>query len=226
NAGAVTSQLAGVLDSTTLTGLGMAVGIAYSNLEAVAVHLGSGDDAFRIASTHGGTTLVTGGAGNDAFVVQTISGPTAIDAGAGALSAGFAAGASATDVQAGLQQLLFPGATCGTLGTSRCAQSVFVWALGGEYLIGFQGELGGLAAPAVAGAPLRLDGVNYYDFETLAVTLGSGNDRFNIRGTLPATRIDTGAGDDVVYVSDRADLGSLAGAAAASAGDLAVLNAA
>ena len=58
------------------------------------------------------------------------------------------------------------------------------------------------------------------------MTLGSGNDRFNIRGTLPATRIDTGAGDDVVYVSDRADLGSLAGAAAASAGDLAVLNAA
>ena len=305
NAGAVTSPLAGLLDSTTLTGLGMAVGITYSNLEAVALHLGSGADAFRIASTHGGTTLVTGGAGNDSFQVETISGPTAIDAGAGddtvrvghdgtvdeldallaleggagtdalvvddsadtndnlgtltqttltgldmvaragvdrvytvtpgaggitiaigALSANFGAGTSAADVQAGLQQLLFPGATCGTLGTSRCAQSVFVWAFGGDYLIGFQGELGGLAAPAVTGAPLRLEGLNYYDFETLAISLGSGNDRFNVRGTLPATTIDTGGGDDVVYVSDRADLGALAGAAAASGGDLAVLNAA
>ena len=116
---------------------------------------------------------------------------------------------------------------CGAEGTtderdSRCARSVYVWQSGERtdgsgavrvFLIGFHGELAGLditfdAAPAdaddYATDLLRTDGITYDTLETLDVRLGGGDDRFNVRGTLPHTLLDTGAGDDVVYVSDAA----------------------
>ncbi|MBY5161789.1 choice-of-anchor D domain-containing protein [Salsipaludibacter albus] len=122
---------------------------------------------------------------------------------------------------------------CGRLGTtgerdSRCANSVYVWESGervGEpgsirvLLVGFQGELAGLdvtfevVAEHTAGQPtgtyatdlLRTDGITYDTLETLDIRLGDGHDRFNVRGTLATTTLlDTGPGDDVVYVSDAA----------------------
>ncbi len=144
----------------------------------------------------------------------------------------FGAGDTAATIQAALQSLLFPGATCGTLGVtgaldSRCARSVWVVSLGGELLVGFQGELQGTTAPGLtttATDVLRIEGVEYAGLEQLSVALGSGHDRFNVRGTLPATSLDTGAGDDLVYVSDTADLGALPAAALVSGGDLATLH--
>src|SRR5205807_7097736 len=59
--------------------------------------------------------------------------------------------------------------------------------------------------------------------ETLQVGLGSGNDRFNVRGTTASTSLNTGAGDDVVYVSDSANLGLLPSVASSEVGDLAAL---
>ena len=268
NDGGVSAGQIGTLTSTSVSGLGMsAAGIVYTDLEAVNVHLGSGDDTFTIVSTHGGTTTLTGGDGNDALSVLSIAGPTlvsgdggddtitvgslaatltgigsllAIDGGtgsdrlvvndsgdtadslgtltqtsltglgmngvgsvsvysvdphgaaftitlAGFGSASFAAGADAATVQAGLQQLMFPTASCGSAGTSRCSQSVFVWQLGGELLVGFQGEVAG-AAPALTSTgtdQARGNGIDYANLENLDISLGSGNDRFNVRGTLP-----------------------------------------
>ncbi|MDE3025281.1 MAG: hypothetical protein KGI93_06890, partial [Acidobacteriota bacterium] len=138
-----------------------------------------------------------------------------------------AVGASAADVQEALQTLMFPNATCGTAGTSRCAQSAFVWQFGGDYLVGFQGEVAA-APPALTSTAVdlpRTDGINYYDIANLSIGLGSGNDRFNVRGTSAATYLNTGAGDDVVYVSDSANLGLLPSAAAAANGDLAAVQA-
>ena len=44
-------------------------------------------------------------------------------------------------IESALQNLLFPNATsCGTGGATRCAQSVFAWKVGGDFLIGFRGE--------------------------------------------------------------------------------------
>ena len=308
NDGGVSDGQMGTLTSSSVSGLGMgAAGIVYFDLEAVNVHLGSGDDTFTIATTHGGTTTLTGGAGGDSVSVLSIAGATlvagdggddtitvgspagtltgigsllAVDGGsgsdrlvvndsgetadslgtltqtsltglgmggAGAVSvysvdphgaaftitlagfgsASFGAGADAAAVQAGLQQLMFPAVSCGSAGTSRCSQSVFVWQLGGELVIGFQGEVTG-AAPALTSTGTdvsRGDGIDYANVESLDISLGSGNDRFNVRGTLPVTSLSTGAGDDVVYVSDAADLGSLPAAASSETGDLAALQA-
>ena len=40
--------------------------------------------------------------------------------------------------------------------------------------------------------------------------MGSGDDGVNVRGTSATTNIDTGAGDDLVFVSDAANLGNVA----------------
>ncbi len=75
-------------------------------------------------------------------------------------------------------------------GLSRCAQSVFVWQFGGDYLVGFQGEVGATppALTSTATDLARTDGINYYGTESLTVDLGSGNDRFNVRGTTRRAR--------------------------------------
>jgi Ca2+-binding RTX toxin-like protein len=333
----------GLLTSTRLSGLGMGPdqfvggrfldgGISYDDLEALRILLGQGDDTLTIASTHGGTTVITGSDGDDTFRVDTISGHTnisgdadddtfeigtyfhtlddldsllVIDGGAGSddavvddtsdpdandnlgtltqttitglemvsgdldrlfsLTIGSTtthvtftitipgraspvvltlavAGLTAESLAAALQTAIFPVTGtptapitgCGAGGDDAvtpaldtpCSRSVFVWGHGGDYLIGFQGELHDLAvglsvistdaagepAPGTATDLARMDGINYYGFDTselLTILLGAGDDRFNVRGTLPHTVLDTGAGDDVVFVSDSADLGGL-----------------
>ena len=51
-----TTDNVGTLTSTTITGLGMAVGITYGTIEHLVISLGSGDDKFTIESTHGAAT--------------------------------------------------------------------------------------------------------------------------------------------------------------------------
>ena len=51
-----TTHNIGTLTSTTITGLGMAVGITYGTIEHLVISLGSGDDTFTIESTHGAAT--------------------------------------------------------------------------------------------------------------------------------------------------------------------------
>src|SRR5260221_231887 len=60
----------------------MASGIVYGTLESVNVNLGSGGDAFTIASTHAGTTTLNTNASADTANVQTIAGATPINTGA------------------------------------------------------------------------------------------------------------------------------------------------
>ena len=191
-----TADTLGTLTQTSLTGVGM---VGTGNVQLYSVTVGASATSF---------TVTLAGFGSETF----------------------AAGTTAAQLQAALQQLMFPGATCGTLGTSSCAQSVFVWQFGGDYLVGFQGELATAPPVLTAAAPgttatvqSRTDGIDYYDIANLSVGLGSGNDRFNVRGTSAATSLNTGAGDDVVYVSDSANLGLLPSAAAAETGDLAAL---
>ena len=135
------------------------------------------------------------------------------------LTAAQLAGLTAETLAALLQAALFPpvvnappGGTlpgdddrfattgCGTDGTtgepdSRCSTSVFAWASGRLFLIGFRGELVGLdvafiatpVGPGTATDLLRTDGITYDTLETLDIALGGGDDRFNVRGTLPHT---------------------------------------
>ena len=70
----------GLLTSTDITGLGMAAaGIHYTQIEALHLMLGTGNDAFHIDSTHTGTTRLNGGPGNDTITVNSIQGGTQID---------------------------------------------------------------------------------------------------------------------------------------------------
>ncbi len=74
---------AGTLTSNTLTGLGMAGGITYGNLQSLNVRLGSGGDIFTVVSTDATSTLVAGGPGNDTIDVLANSGDTLIQGGGG-----------------------------------------------------------------------------------------------------------------------------------------------
>jgi Ca2+-binding RTX toxin-like protein len=198
----------GTLTQTTLTGLSM---IARAGID-------------RLFSISIGTTTTS-------FTV-TLEGQGQVT---------FEAGASTAEIQQALQNLLFPDPdSCGTQGQSRCAQSVFVWQHGADHLVGFHGELAGDAGPTLsaighdgtATVQRRVDGINYYGLGELHIDLGTGDDRFNVRGTSAITYLDTGAGDDLVYVSDAADLGLLdaivaaflAGGAPFTAGDLEALH--
>ncbi|HEX4527586.1 MAG TPA: hypothetical protein VH108_12695 [Gaiellaceae bacterium] len=69
----------GRLDGTTVTGLGLGSGITYTRFEALQVNLGTQNDTFHIASTHTGTTRVSGGPGSDTITVQQVLGGTQIE---------------------------------------------------------------------------------------------------------------------------------------------------
>jgi Ca2+-binding RTX toxin-like protein len=60
---------------------------------------------------------------------------------------------------------------------------------------------------AAATVSTRVEGINYYEIETLNLTLGSGDDVFNVQGTTATTNLDLGAGDDALYVSSAAAVG-------------------
>ncbi|HET7352029.1 MAG TPA: hypothetical protein VFJ28_13915 [Marmoricola sp.] len=130
--------------------------------------------------------------------------------------------ATAAQVQTALQNLLFPDATsCGKpvgdpdastpAQDSVCSQSVYVWKQGSTFFIGFTGEVAGADGPLLTSSQtdmVRIDGISYFGLENLDLDLGSGDDGVNVRGTSAATSIDSGAGDDLVFVSDAANLGN------------------
>ena len=132
--------------------------------------------------------------------------------------------ATADQVRAALQALLFPnadscGLPAGSTGAStpgrdsRCARSVYVFRDGSTFLIGFTGEHAGAAAPALTSSMTDLarnDGVNYHGLESLTLNLGAGDDGVNVRGTTAHTKVNAGPGDDLVFVSDSANLGNVA----------------
>ena len=84
--GGDTSDNAGTLTATRISGLDTAAGVNYLGFDSLAIALGSGSDTFTIESTHAGpgrSTSVTGADGDDTINVRTIDGPTTIDTGAG-----------------------------------------------------------------------------------------------------------------------------------------------
>ena len=78
-----TVNKSGTLTSSTITGLGMADGIAYANIAALTIALGAGGENFTIASTDTGSSSVQDGPGADVVTVQTTRGFTTVSGGAG-----------------------------------------------------------------------------------------------------------------------------------------------
>ena len=57
----------------------MGSGITYTRFEALQLNLGTQNDTFHVASTHAGTTRISGGPGADTITVEQILGGTQID---------------------------------------------------------------------------------------------------------------------------------------------------
>jgi hypothetical protein len=75
-----TADNIGFLTSTTITGLGMAVGITYTGIEHLIISLGSGGDIFTINSTHGSATspyqedtILNAGSGSDTIHINDVT---------------------------------------------------------------------------------------------------------------------------------------------------------
>ncbi|MDA8435365.1 MAG: hypothetical protein M0Z98_05210, partial [Actinomycetales bacterium] len=206
-----TNDNLGTLTQTTLTGLDMVARTALDDL---------GRPLDRLYSV----TPATGAAEFTIALSVLIDGLTT---GLGAVT--FAVGASAAAVQAALQQLLFPRTNaltfpyvsnrCGIDDSTACAPTVYVWQVGGRYLVGFRGEVNedpahpvlvGLTALGVGGVAVdltRRDGIDYAGVETLNLSLGSGSDVLNVQGTSAQTNVSLASGDDRVYVASLANVG-------------------
>ncbi|MEW6157779.1 MAG: hypothetical protein AB1813_10120, partial [Verrucomicrobiota bacterium] len=94
NADSVSDDL-GVLTRDRIYGLGMGPdthiagklfrgGITYRDLEAITIHLGSGNDTLTIESTFSGTTTINAAGGQDTVNIRTIAGHTIVNGGHGA----------------------------------------------------------------------------------------------------------------------------------------------
>src|SRR5260221_129049 len=179
----------GTLTSTTLTGLGMASGIVYGTLESVNVNLGSGGDAFTIASTHAGTTTLNTNAGADTVNVQTIAGATTVNTGAEAdtINVGSLAPAIGGDVNA-INALL-------TINGNDGAHTLNV-----DDTRGSLANTGTLTTTTLTGLGMA-SGIVYGTLESVNVNLGSGGDTFTIASTSSAvTTLNTGGGADTINV--------------------------
>ena len=126
----------------------------------------------------------------------------------------FAPDASAEEILAALQLIADPSNTDPDLPHTR---NVAVTKIGHVYIIYFQGArvgtdarptvellVGGTAKPEAVAT--RLDGINYYNVETLNIDLGSGDDVINVQGTTARTNLRLHDGDERIYVSSAADL--------------------
>ena len=202
----------GTLTSTRLTGLGMGGdqyisgrlvqgGITYEGLEAVGIHLGHGADRLLIASTHTGTTRVTGGDGADVIDVRTIVGPTFVegDGGDDTITIGTTAGLSIPGTIDAIDALLTVDGGAGTdtvrvddradttSGVARLTQT----SLTGLDLVARAGldALYSLTRPATGGFTITIVGVGAVVFagtETAAqIELALQNLLFAV--TVPAT---------------------------------------
>jgi len=128
-------------------------------------------------------------------------------------TAAIAYNASAEEIVDALQPILNPNNTDSAKPYTR---NVSVIKLAERYLIQFQGEHQAIELSAedintsdltgTASIETRLQGINYYDIETLNINLGEGNDDFNIQSTNAdvTTNLYTGVGADAVYVASDA----------------------
>jgi hypothetical protein len=199
----------GVLTDDTLTGLGMAEGINYLNVEALSIALGSGGDTFTVESTHLDTTTLDTGAGGDTVNLRTNDGETEVNTGAGSDTVNLG---SLAPVSGGVLDEFNALITLEGEGDDDV--------LNVDDSGDSENNDGTLTGTTITG--LGTSGIVYGTFETLNIGLGTGHDRFNVRGTSPETNIDAGWGDDLIYVSSGANLAAMDGLA--TNGDLEALH--
>ena len=155
----------GMLTFNTITGLGTA-GITYQNIETLNIDLGSGNDAFTIASTHANLTNLRSQGGADSILVQSTSGYTTIDAGAGADT--ITVGDASHPLSGMTGQIDIQG------GADAAADTLNI-----DNTAAVAGQSGILTASGLTGFGMTI-GLNYSGIENFNLTLGQGDDNLYI----------------------------------------------
>ena len=175
----------GTLTSTHLSGLGMAVGIEYSELELMHVALGSGDDEFVIESTHTTETTLDTGAGLDRIKAQTSSGETTVKSGSGNDWIDVSnTSQTVNDIAAGLIVMGGTGEDFVTINDTGDSTN----------------NTGAMTDTMITG--LGMAGyINYGAMELVDIRLGTGNDTFTVAQThRQITQVDLGGNSDTAYI--------------------------
>ncbi|NJL47229.1 MAG: hypothetical protein HC929_06680 [Leptolyngbyaceae cyanobacterium SM2_5_2] len=178
-----TTANTGSLTATTITGLGLAAGITYANVSTLELELGSGSDAFTVASTHPGQTTLNAGAGDDAVTVESTTGTTVVNTGSGS-------------------DTITVGNPSGVVSQ---VDGLLILDAGGEndqIILNNSGDIannsGTLTSTAITGLGMA-QGIQYSNAESLELTLGSGGDSFTVASTHTGqTTLNSGAGADTV----------------------------
>ena len=205
-----TAANTGMLTGTTVTGLGMTDGIGYAAFEALNIGLGSGGDAFTIASTHAGATTLNTNSGADTVDVLTTAGVTMVDTGAGSDTINIRAIGATLAVKAGSEDDTV------NVGSNAPGTGGSVNAIGALLTVNGEGgndtlnvddtgdsaaNTGNLTSTSLTGLGLSAAGLTYGTMETLNIGLGSGGDAFTIASThAGATTLNTNGGADTVDV--------------------------
>ena len=203
-----TSPNTGTLTATTVSGLGMAVGIGYGAFESLNILLGTGSDTFTIMSTHLGATVLETSAGNDTVHVLSTAGETTVNSGAEHDTVNVRTIGAATTVNTGSgDDTINVGSLSGAVDGIAALLTVNGNdpASGSDVLnVDDSGDTGPntgtLTATTIAGLDM-VGSITYGTIETLNIDLGSGGDTFTIAGThAGTTTLNSNAGGDTVNV--------------------------
>jgi hypothetical protein len=204
---AQTAATSGEIQAALLRGWGLGADVGYTAFEALNLLLGSGADTVTVTSTHAGSTSVDSGAGADTVEVRGNSGALDIQAGAGNDLLRLFANMAPVVLRGGADDDRFEiGSTA--LGLRGIVASVTVAGEDGTDNLCVLADDGGTAALAGALSATLLSGVgqagsgiHYGTLESLALTLGAGNDSLDVTGThAGSTSIDLGAGHDALRI--------------------------
>jgi mucin-19 len=180
-----------LLTTTGLTGLGMGVagGIALSQVSALSVGLGSGTNTVLVTGTTTGQTVVNGGDGNTTLNIRAIQGPSTFNLGSGnnTINVGSMAPASGGTLAPIAAALSINGGT----GTN---------ALDLDDTGDAAARTGSLGTTSVTGLGMQ-KGITETGISALNLALGSGSENLTVAGTGPAgAAISTVGGNDVFNI--------------------------
>jgi hypothetical protein len=184
-----TRSKAGTLTATTLTGLGMAVGVTYNNIQAVNIRLGSGGNVFNVLSTDAGQTFLDSGTESDTVNIQSTSGPTTVQGNDG--NDAFNVGSLAPATSGVVDLVAGPLSVDGGTGSN---------VLNVDDTGSTSARTGTLTSGTLTGLAMA-GGVTYLDINSMNVRLGSGNDVFTIASThANSTLVSAVAGNNTFNV--------------------------
>jgi hypothetical protein len=204
-----TARNTGSLNAVKLAGLGTAAGIDYSGIDLLTVNLGLGGDEFTITNTHAGTTVLNTGGGADTIHLLATAGITMVNAGSSADTINVQSVGAATTIHgdAGSDTVNVGSLAPATGGTVNGIAAMLAIhgdddadALNVDDTGDAADNSGALATDRISGLGTAT-GIDYFTFETLGLSLGSGADQFEVTNThTGSSTLHTGAGADSVLI--------------------------